>query len=65
MATYMIGEEERVRQAVKYIESNMYIVHLPSYSVSDIERTIKKYHLLHDVGFVFFDYIFFYTKTYW
>ena len=56
---YMIGEEERVRQAVKYIEeSNMYIVHLPSYSVADIERTIKKYHLLHDVGFVFFDYIF-------
>ena len=56
---YIDNQEERVKQAVKYIEqSNMHIIHLPNYSMSDLERTIKKYRLLYDVGYVFFDYIF-------
>lgn len=56
---YIEDQEERVKQAVKYIEqSNMHIIHLPNYSIQDLHRTIKKYRLLYDVGYVFFDYIF-------
>lgn len=56
---YLIGQDEIVKQAIEYIKkSNMYIVHLPNYSVEDIERTVKKYHLLYNINYVFFDYIF-------
>lgn len=56
---FTIDEEERVKRAVGYIqESNMYIVHLPNYTTSDVVRTIKKYALIYNVGYVYFDYLF-------
>lgn len=52
-------EEERIEQAIKYIElSKLYLVHLPNFSINDLIRTIKKYSIIYDVGYVFFDYIF-------
>lgn len=54
-----IEEKERVTKAIEYIgESQMYIVHLPNYSIDDVVRTIKKYNILYNVGYVYFDYIF-------
>lgn len=52
-------EEKRIEQAIKYIEiSKLYLVHLPNFSINDLIRTIKKYSIIYDVGYVFFDYIF-------
>lgn len=52
-------EGERIEQAIKYIElSKLYLVHLPNFSINDLIRTIKKYSIIYDVGYVFFDYIF-------
>lgn len=54
-----IEEGERIEQAIKYIElSKLYLVHLPNFSINDLIRTIKKYSIIYDVGYVFFDYIF-------
>lgn len=56
---FSIDEEQRVEKAIEYIQnSNMYIVHLPNYTTADVVRTIKKYSLLHNVGYVYFDYLF-------
>lgn len=51
-------EEERLEEAIKIQEnSQMWIEHLPNYSLADVAQTIKKYHSLHGVKYVFFDYI--------
>lgn len=56
---YDPGEEERVDRAIAAIEeSPLYIEHIPNFNIEDIENTIKKYKLQHQIGYVFFDYIF-------
>ena len=56
---YEADEEERVDKAISIIENApLYIEHIPSFNIDDIERTIKKYKVKHIVGYVFFDYIF-------
>jgi len=56
---YFGDEEDRVNQAIKYIEqSPLWIEHIPSFNMNDIERAIKKYKMNHHIGYVFFDYIF-------
>jgi len=56
---YEEGEEERVLQAIEYIEqSPLYIEQIPNFNIEDIERTIKKYKINKKVSYVFFDYVF-------
>ena len=51
-------QNERVNEAINTMkESQLWIEHLPNYSVTDVIQTIKKYHILHGVKYVFFDYI--------
>lgn len=55
---YYAGEEERVDRAIELIEkSNLYFVSITNYDTDDIVNTIKKYKQLHDVNYVFFDYL--------
>lgn len=55
---YAPGEEERVDKAIDLIEkSNMYFVSITNYDIDDIVNTIKKYKQLHNIEFVFFDYL--------
>jgi len=56
---YEGDEEERVDKAIKIIDkSPIYIEHISSFNIDDIERIIKKYKVRHNIGYVFFDYIF-------
>jgi len=56
---YTDDEEERVDKAIVIIENSpLYIEHIPSFNIDDIERIIKKYKVKYVVGYVFFDYIF-------
>jgi replicative DNA helicase len=56
---YENDEEERVNQAIKYIEeAPLWIEHIPNFNIEDIERTVKKYKIQKNIGYVFFDYIF-------
>ena len=56
---YKDGEEERVDRAIQEINNApLYIEHIPNFNIEDIENTIKKYKLTHQVGYIFFDYIF-------
>ena len=56
---YHEGEEERVNKAIDIItNAPLYIEHIPSFNIDDIEKIIKKYKARHVVGYVFFDYIF-------
>lgn len=51
-------EEERVFYAANIVkESRMYFEYLPDFSVEDIERTIEKNIIKHDVEYVFHDYL--------
>lgn len=55
---YLEGEEERVDQAIQYIESSsLFIEILPDFTINDIEVLIKKYHRNEGVKHVCFDYI--------
>lgn len=55
---YGPGEEERVDQAIAYIESSpLYLEWMPDFAMSDVENVIKKYKRMHDVSYVVFDYI--------
>ena len=55
---YVFDEKERVVQAAKYIaESRLYFVQITDFDVDDIENLIKKYHYLHGVQYVFYDYL--------
>jgi len=57
--TYNEEEEKRIDRAIEIIaESPIWIEHIPSFNMTDIERAIKKYKVNHDVSYVFFDYIF-------
>lgn len=56
---YDPGEEDRVDKAIETIsQSPFYIEQVPNFNIEDIENTIKKYKLKHQIGYVFFDYIF-------
>lgn len=56
---YADDEEERVNEAIKKIEeSQLYIEHIPNFNIEDVENVIKKYKIKHQIGYVFFDYIF-------
>jgi len=60
---YTKDEEERVDKAIEILnQSPIWIEHIPSFNMEDIERAIKKYKLNHKIGYVFFDYIFTSTK---
>jgi replicative DNA helicase len=60
---YAEGEEERVNQAIKYIEeSPLWIEPIPNFNIDDIERIIKKYKIHENIGYVFFDYVFMSVK---
>lgn len=52
------SERERLRDAANILkQSNVYLEHLPNFDVKDIERTIVKNIINHDVEYVFFDYL--------
>lgn len=55
---YMTGEEERVDHAIDLIEqSNLYFVSVTNFDIDDIVNLIKKYKQLHNVNYVYFDYL--------
>lgn len=55
---YKPGEEERVDQAIRYIESSpLYLEFMPDFSIADVENTIKKYKRMYGVSYLVFDYI--------
>ena len=55
---YEPGERERVYQAAQYLkEAELYFVAIADYDIEDIENLIKKYHLIKNVGYVFYDYL--------
>lgn len=52
-------EEARVDKAISIIEqAPLYIEHIPNFDIDDIERIIKEYKIKHNIGYVFFDYVF-------
>jgi replicative DNA helicase len=56
---YENDEEERVNKAVEYINNApLWIEQIPNFNIDDIERTIKRYKINKNIGYVFFDYIF-------
>lgn len=60
---YKDDEEERVNQAIEYIRNApLYIEQIPNFNIDDVERTIKKYKINKNIGYVFFDYIFMSVK---
>lgn len=55
---YFEGEEQRVDKAIDLIEkSKLYFVSITNYDIDDIVNIIKKYKQLHNVGYVYFDYL--------
>ena len=55
---YLIGEEERINEAIKILEeAPLYVEELPDFSLQDVENVIKKNIRDHDVKYVFQDYI--------
>ena len=55
---YLIGEEERINEAIKILEeAPLYVEELPDFSLQDVENVIKKNIRDHDVKYVFHDYI--------
>lgn len=55
---YTTGEEERVQQAIQYINSSpLYIEYMEDFDIKDIENLIKKYKREKGVLYVSFDYI--------
>ena len=56
---YKGDEEKRVDEAIAIIEkSNFYIEYMPSFNIDTLEHIIKKHKFSHDIGYVFFDYLF-------
>ena len=55
---YLIGEEERINEAIKILEeAPLYVEELPDFSLQDVENVIKKNIRDHDIKYVFHDYI--------
>lgn len=55
---YLPGEEERVDQAIAYIEASpIYIEFIPDFGITDIEQLIRKYKREKSVYHFFFDYV--------
>lgn len=56
---YNSTEEEIIEKCITIIENSpMWIEQIPNFNIDDIERTVKKYKLEHNIGYVYFDYIF-------
>lgn len=52
-------EEDRVDRAISIVENSpLFIEHVPNFNIDDIERVIKEYKVKHNIGYVFFDYVF-------
>ena len=57
-------EEERVKQANWYIsQSQFYFVQISAFDIEDIETLIRKYHMMYNVNYVFYDYLSMSSKT--
>lgn len=55
---YLPGEEERVDQAIEYIESSpFYIEFIPDFGIAEIEQLVRKYKREKSVYHFFFDYV--------
>lgn len=55
---YKGDEEERVDQAIQFIEqSPLWIEYMSDFNIEDIETVIRRYQLDHNVKYVIFDYI--------
>jgi len=55
---YKDDEEERVDQAIEFIEqSPLWIEYLSDFNIEDIEMTIRRYQIDHKVQYVLFDYL--------
>ena len=55
---YSGDERERVYRAAEYIkQAPLYVVLMTNFDIDDIENVIRKYHLSHQVDYVFFDYL--------
>lgn len=55
---YLPGEEERVDQAIKYIETSpFYIEFIPDFGIAEIEQLVRKYKREKSVYHFFFDYV--------
>jgi replicative DNA helicase len=55
---YTEEEEKRIDKAIDILnKAPLWIEHIPNFDISDIERTIHKYVLGHQVKYVFFDYV--------
>jgi replicative DNA helicase len=55
---YKDDEEERVDQAIEYIEqSPLWIEYMSDFNIEDIETIIRRYQIEHKVQYVLFDYI--------
>lgn len=55
---YDDGEEARVDKAIEILHnSNIYFVTMPSFTNDKLKACIKEYAMLHDVGYVVFDYV--------
>lgn len=56
--TYLVGEWERVEKAKTILKnSKIYFEEIPDFTLKDIENAIKRQVRMHDVMYVFFDYI--------
>lgn len=55
---YKGDEEERVNQAIQFIEqSPLWIEYMSDFNIEDIETVIRRYQLDHNVQYIIFDYI--------
>jgi hypothetical protein len=56
---YTGNQEERVDRAIEILErSPFYIEYMPSFDIEMLEHVIKKHKYSHNIGYVFFDYLF-------
>ena len=56
---YTVDEEKRINMAIDYIKAaDLYLVHLPNFSIAEVDNVIRSYQMLHGVTYVYFDYIF-------
>ena len=55
---YIGDEEERVDQAIQFIEqSPLWIEYMSDFNIEDIETTIRRYQIDHQVQYILFDYL--------
>ncbi len=56
---YTDTEEKRIEEAISIVENTgFYIEYMPSFNIDTLEHIIKKHKYSHNIGYVFFDYLF-------